>query len=307
MDITSVEHEIQEFYENLWSEPTRIHRTDENVILGWHFGFYNEETQTIHDAMHNMNFYLEKLLELPHDAATILDCGSGIGYTSIYLAKKYPHCMFHGITLTSNELNIAQNLQRKNKVKNVFFRQASYMHSDFDDDFFDRIFALESVIYAPNKKKFLLEIYRLLKPEGKMIIIDMFSKRFLQNNVSLNVDNYFHLRSFTPEEFNLFYVNVSSFISLIKALDFYDIQVSDLAKQGNVKKTHLYGFLIYRLFIAIPIQLRKIKTKKNMNKISYWIKYPFMYSILLVYFLLMILYNKPSYYSLQFRKKLQHS
>jgi len=172
MTSSDIEKEIQNFYQSLWSDPAKINRSGQNILLGYHYGFYEKGIKNIKEAMMNMYEYINRLLELDdRTSMNILDAGSGIGYTSIYLAHKHSNCIFHGITLTSNELKIAKSLQKKNLIDNVQFKQGSYMNSRYPDNFFDRIFALESLIYAPNKKEFLNEMHRNLKSNGKLIIV----------------------------------------------------------------------------------------------------------------------------------------
>jgi cyclopropane fatty-acyl-phospholipid synthase-like methyltransferase len=126
MKLTDFEEEIKGYYEKIWSDPSKIKRTGQGVFLGWHYGFYEKGIKNISDAMLNMNNYVDRLLTLNKSSSKdILDCGSGIGHTSIFLAEKYPKCSFYGITLTKYELEIAEKLKKESCVGNLLFHVSS--------------------------------------------------------------------------------------------------------------------------------------------------------------------------------------
>ena len=302
MNFTDIEHEIKDFYERLWSDPGKIRRSGQGIFLGWHYGFYEKGIKNISEAMINMIDYIDRLLELNDKMVmNILDAGSGVGSTLIHLAKKHPNCLFDGITLTNNELKIAEFLEKENSIENIRFKQGSYMNSGFSDNYFDRIFALESAIYAPNKKDFLKEMYGLLKPNGKLVIIDTFTKKYILNSLTVNINNYLHQRKCTKGTLANYYVGIDDFIIYLKSVKFKGINVNDIVDSGNVKKYHIYGFLIYRLFPYLSSRLGQIREKRN--SLKYEFIYPFAFFSFFVYKALLILASKPRYYSIIAIKK----
>jgi len=149
--LTELEDEAKEYYDKLWSNPNRIHKIIEE-LPSWHFGFYEKETKNSYEAKINMMDYVGRLLDLNNESSmNILDAGSGVGTTSLFLAKRFSNCIFHGITISSYESLIAGILQNKKQISNVRFQQGSYMNTGYIKNTFDRIFALESVIYAEGK------------------------------------------------------------------------------------------------------------------------------------------------------------
>ena len=97
--------------------------------------------------------YINRLLEIDDKSfMNILDAGSGVGSTSIYIAKKYSNCVFYGITISYYESLIADILKKKLQINNVRFQQGTYMKTSYPNNYFDRIFSLESIIYAPDKR-----------------------------------------------------------------------------------------------------------------------------------------------------------
>jgi len=301
MSLSDVEHEIGNFYDYLWSDPGKIKRSGKGLFLGWHYGFYEKGIKNINEAMINMNNYLGRLLELDDKTGlNILDAGSGVGSTSIYLAKIYPNCFFNGIDLTAVEVKIAELSRKKQKVENVKFKHASYMDSGFPDNHFDRIFALESTVYAPNKKKFLNEMYRLLKPNGKLVIIDTFPKKLIINSMRVNTYSYFHQKKFTKEHLENYYGSIGTFTNHLKSEKFREINVKDIVDSGNVKRSHIYAFLISLMYPYLVSYLREIR--KNRNPVIYGLISPFLFLIFYVYRILLLFSVKPSYFSIEAKK-----
>ena len=261
MNNNEIFNNIKNYYEDLWSNSKRFFRNEDDIILGWHYGYYEDGIKNIKDAMLNMNIYIQRLLDIiKNDMLNILDCGSGIGFTSIELARKYQKCNFFGITLTNQEIKIANNLKKKYSVDNIQFKQGNYINSNYPDNFFDRIFALESIIYASDKNKFLDEISRILKPNGKLIIIDTFISKNIINNFTTNVDNYWYNRDYSKKQLLSYYVPIEKFIKIYLSKKFKNIKVNNLTISGNVKKIHLYCFLFYRVIPSLLSNINK-KTK----------------------------------------------
>ena len=302
MNFSDKEHGTKDFYERLWADPDKIGRSDQGLFLGWHYGFYEKGIKDIREAMINMNNYIDRLLEINDETVmNILDAGSGVGSTSIHLAEKHPNCLFNGIVLTDNELKIAEYIKKEKSIENVHFKQGSYMNSGFSDNYFDRIFALESATYAPNKKEFITEMYRLLKPKGKLIIIDTFTKKYVLNSLAVNIDNYLHQRKCTQRDLENYYVGIDNFITYLKSENFKEIDVSNLVDSGNVRVSHIYGFLIYRLLPYLSLNLGKIREKRS--SLKYKFMYPFAFFALFVYRTLLTFGLKPGYYSIEAIKK----
>ncbi len=64
------------------------------------------------------------------------------------------------------------NLQGKTK-----FLVMDFLHTSFEDNSFDVVFGVESICHAKDKADFLKEAYRILKPGGRIVVIDGFLRR----------------------------------------------------------------------------------------------------------------------------------
>jgi ubiquinone/menaquinone biosynthesis C-methylase UbiE len=299
MKLTELENEAKEYYDIVWSNPNRI-RQIVKEIPSWHFGFYEKGIKNSYDAKINMMDYIDRLLNLDKKSnMKILDVGSGVGSTSIHLAKKYPKCEFHGITISHYESLIAGMLQKKEKLSNLRFQQGSYMQTSYKKNSFDRIFALESVIYAPNKEEFAKEMNRILKPNGKIIILDLFPKKYQFNFLSIKVDNYLYKRKIPKKNLRYYYVDIHQFIKFLKSEKITGVKVNNLTHSGNIKKSTLYSSFILSMFALLISNVRSIDKKRPFKNKFFS---HFLIFILTLYKLLISI-NSYEYYSIIAYKK----
>ncbi len=145
-----------------------------------HHGIWDENTKNITEANENSNRFVAECLAI-EPADTVLDAGCGYGGTSIYLARHHDVRMT-GINIVDVQLASAakylRNAEKKLKRKlDVTFSNRNYLETGFDNQSFDKICAIESVCYAANKSEFLQEAYRLLRPGGRLVVMDTFRSR----------------------------------------------------------------------------------------------------------------------------------
>ena len=62
-------------------------------------------------------------------------------------------------------------------AEQVHFAQQDFHHAAFPEASFDVVWAQESVVHSPNKCAFLAEAFRLLKPGGRLIMLEYFRAR----------------------------------------------------------------------------------------------------------------------------------
>lgn len=99
----------------------------------------------------------------PND--TILDVAAGMGAGSNVLSR-FGNTV-HGLELCEEHLKFAQ---KKYNKENIFFHLGDGQDMPFTDDEFDLAVSAHTMEHIPNDRKFLEELARVLKPEGKLII-----------------------------------------------------------------------------------------------------------------------------------------
>lgn len=165
--------EVVNYYSNCDADYRLLWRTHHNYSM--HYGFFDNEHRTHSSAVQNLNQVLSRIAGVsPQDK--VLDAGCGVGGSSIWLAKNIG-CECVGINLSEKQLRQAKNFARKEGVGNrVKFERGNFLKTDFPDEYFSLIWAVESVCHAEDKRAFFREAFRLLKKGGRLIVADGFLK-----------------------------------------------------------------------------------------------------------------------------------
>lgn len=250
--INNYERTIGDFFYNWWLKLSRdTHFKDTYSI---HNGFFKDNTKTYKQAIENMNNLVGKLLVLEKNKPMkVLDAGCGVGGTVFYLANEYPNVSFTGITLTPKHIKLAKNIIREKKLENTKFELASFINTGFADSYFDCVYAVESVCYAKNITDFINEMYRILKPGGRLLVIDFFCTEVKLNSI---------LKLFykeTCKKYNVEKIPLINELNIkIKKKGFVDIVVNDISK-NIVPPISKFAFSYY--LFAILNDLRWILKK----------------------------------------------
>ena len=152
----------------------------EHIHLGW----YTDEDMAkgagtllgsnVKDFIEAKFDFVDKMLEwseCPPEPPRVLDVGCGIGGTSRHLAKSLgPNSKVQGITLSPNQVKRATELAAEQNLPNASFQVMNALAMDFPDDTFDLVWACESGEHMPDKKKYVEEMIRVLKPGGTIVI-----------------------------------------------------------------------------------------------------------------------------------------
>jgi tocopherol O-methyltransferase len=100
----------------------------------------------------------------------VLDVGCGIGGSTLYLAEKF-NCRGVGITLSAKQAARAKGRAlEKGLDERVSFQVADALEMPFADNQFDLVWSLESGEHMSDKEQFLKECFRVLKPQGTLIL-----------------------------------------------------------------------------------------------------------------------------------------
>ncbi|WP_262804640.1 methyltransferase domain-containing protein [Enterobacter bugandensis] len=125
------------------------------------------------DSLNNMNQQVALLARLRANAR-VLDAGCGVGGLSLWLVDKYGADV-DSITVCAEQVESARQFaEQDNLNERTAFHQMDYTCTDFPDDAFDAVVAIESVCYAKDKDAFLREASRVLKPGGRLVVADEF-------------------------------------------------------------------------------------------------------------------------------------
>ncbi len=107
----------------------------------------------------------------------VLDAGCGVGGTAILLAKSRG-CTVTGVNINRMQLEIAAGKAADADLDDrISFEYADCSRSlPFADDSIDTVVNIESACHYSDRRQFLLEVGRILKPSGKIAAMDWMAR-----------------------------------------------------------------------------------------------------------------------------------
>jgi ubiquinone/menaquinone biosynthesis C-methylase UbiE len=102
----------------------------------------------------------------------VLDIGSGPGELSMEIAKQLASGGFlHGIDLSPQMIRLAQRVAEQQRRRNVAFATGDALKLSFDADAFDVVVSSNAFPWVPDRRQFLKEVFRVLKPGGRLGLV----------------------------------------------------------------------------------------------------------------------------------------
>ena len=121
----------------------------------------------------------------------VVDLGSGGGLDVFLAAQKVgPTGKAIGIDMTEEMIQLAQRNAEKMGLENVAFHLAEIEDMPLADDSVDCVISNCVLVLVPDKLDAFKEIYRILKPGGRLAISDMALKKTLPPELAENVAAY---------------------------------------------------------------------------------------------------------------------
>ena len=120
----------------------------------------------------------------------ILDIASGNGLGGLFIAQTYD-CNIVGIDISRQKVLSAQGYAKSRKLTG----KSDFILSDaedlpFRDQCFDAVISECSFSILPNKRRGAEEIYRVLKPQGKVVVTDIIVKKDESKSAGKDVCEY---------------------------------------------------------------------------------------------------------------------
>lgn len=254
--MTGNEEDVIRYYECFWSKSELWWETDKTLAI--HLGYYEKGIRSHTDAVLHMNDLSWDLLGFDAQKPVhILDAGCGVGGTSIYLAEKYPQVSFTGITIVPTHTIMAQRFaDKRNVTHNTRFLLENYCQTSFPDDSFDGIIALESINYARSNEDLLRELYRVLKPGGRFVVIDGFRT---DKPIPPGLERFYRIwlngRALVDLE------SIHEFETCMSQQGFQNVTVRDIS--SHVINSYFFGVLIGSLLFIPALAKTIIRSKEH--------------------------------------------
>jgi len=98
---------------------------------------------------------------------SVLDIGCGFGGLIECIDSQFTDMSLTGINIDPRQLDICQRLRSKSQ-NSIRWQEADACELPFADNSFDRVFCVEAMFHFASRRTFLAEVYRVLKPTGRL-------------------------------------------------------------------------------------------------------------------------------------------
>ena len=179
-----------------------------------------------------------------------LEVGGGMCWAS-YLAKnRFPDCVVYASDVAYSALLRAEQLSGLMKLQPDFHLTLDVQSCPFPDDFFDFVFGSATLHHIPDLVKGLSEVRRILKPEGRFIVMQehalsplfqMLVRRFNIKGPGKETEKYAMQESL---------LSLGQFKRAFKQAGFSDVVYSACK---NPQYKHLYPKSVIAYYVALSV------------------------------------------------------
>lgn len=171
------------YYEKSLADYQLIYFRNNNYSMN--YGYWDKTITNRNDSLLKLNAVIAKKLKLTKKDY-VLDAGCGFGAITLWLAN-HIGSKVEGISIAPNQIKKAKILAKKQGLNSmVNFRTINYTKTPYPNNHFDSIFAIETICHLHNKAHFYQEMYRILKPNGKLLVTEYILNNPQMNNIDKN-------------------------------------------------------------------------------------------------------------------------
>ncbi len=140
----------------------------------------------------------------------VLDIGSGPGHAALLFAPHVDQVV--ALDPTQAMLDQGRALARQRGLDNLQFECASAEKIPFPDAYFDRVTSRQSAHHYRDVRAAMREVSRVLKPEGRFVLIDTVAPRETELDAFLNyielLRDSTHIRDYSVENWEAMFAEV---------------------------------------------------------------------------------------------------
>lgn len=155
-----------------------------------------------------------KHIEADHQEPHILDIGCGTGEFAMKILKHSENAYVHCIDISKEMVGLAAS--KFDTDDRVSLKVGDVEHLPYEDNSFDYVTCSHSFHHYPNQGCAMEEMFRVLKPDGTVIIVDGCKDGFLGKVIY----DFF----VTKKEGDVYHMHSSEYDALLKEKGFADIK-----------------------------------------------------------------------------------
>ena len=249
--------EIIDYYNDCEQDYRLLWRLDR--AWGMHYGYFEKGDKSLTQAILKMNEQIIKHSSI-NDKSIVLDAGCGYAGTAMYIAEK-KKCHIEAITIVEEQVIKANEVIKQKGLDDLInVSNQDYTKTNFKDNTFDLIYGIESVCHG-DKKAFLKEAYRTLKPGGTLLIFDGYNTKEKDKYTKKELKymrNWNHGWAVNSLETSSFFIEES------KKLGFKNQEYTNIT--DKVIKTSKILYLASFPAVIVDVSGRIVKKRTKYNK-----------------------------------------
>lgn len=187
-------------------------------------GYTEEELQSVPEGA-NMGLGCGNPLALTSlkEGEIVVDLGSGGGFDCFLAAKRVGEKgKVIGVDMTPEMIDKARENARKGNFENVEFRLGEIENLPVADNTADMVISNCVINLSPNKKRVFEEAFRVLRPEGRLMVSDIVLLKKLSETVHRRVH---------PASCVNYAIMKDQYINMVKQAGFQEIKIIEETRQ----------------------------------------------------------------------------
>ncbi|MBI4973947.1 methyltransferase domain-containing protein [Candidatus Roizmanbacteria bacterium] len=165
-----------------------MHQLEENSIKQFTRWADNYDNPFTSITFRQTNSQIVKLLN-PKPNSSLLDVGCGSGILIQKLLSLNRNMKLYGLDITPKMVEVAKKKFKNNP--NVEITQGSAINMPYENNSFDYVTCASSFHHHPDPLQSVKEMVRVLKPGGKLLILDMCIEGLLRK-LLFKIENVYH-------------------------------------------------------------------------------------------------------------------